>query len=102
MAFVWDPIKAAVNIRDHHVRFEDAEYVFEDPLRMIRRDDDHSTGEERFQTIGMYHDLLFVVYAEEDAEDTRIISARLAEPFERRIYYGAGKAHSQGWFRVNP
>jgi uncharacterized DUF497 family protein len=52
MAYFWDPVKAAENIRDHHVLFDDAEDVFEDNLRMIRRDDDSSEYEERWQTIG--------------------------------------------------
>jgi uncharacterized DUF497 family protein len=100
MAFVWDSVKAADNIRDHHVRFEDAEYVFDDPLRMTRRDDDSSDYEERLQTIGFYNDVLFVVYTEIDDNDIRLISARLATPRERRIYYGSDTAHSQGWDRA--
>ena len=49
--------------------------------------------------MGFVDDVLFVVYAErEDA--IRIISARIAEPFERRIYHGNGEIH--GWQRVNP
>jgi uncharacterized DUF497 family protein len=52
MAFIWDPVKARDNFRDHRVLFDDAERVFDDPFRMIRRDDDSSDHEERWQTIG--------------------------------------------------
>ncbi|GHV77045.1 hypothetical protein AGMMS49942_18660 [Spirochaetia bacterium] len=103
MAFIWDPVKAADNIRDHHVKFEVAEFVFDDPRRIERHDDDSSDNEERWQTIGMApSQVLFVVYTEVGDDDTRLISARLAEPKERRLYHGIGKTHSQGWFRVNP
>jgi uncharacterized DUF497 family protein len=63
MAFLWDPAKAQDNFRKHHVLFADAAYAFDDPLRMIRRDNDSSEDEYRWQTIGnaMGH-LLFVVY----------------------------------------
>jgi len=66
---------------------------------MERHDDDSSGSEERWQTMGFYHNVLFVVYTER-GETTRIISARVAEPFERRIYHGNCEIH--GWKRVNP
>jgi hypothetical protein len=43
-----------------------------------------------------------VVYTEIGDDDTRLISARVAAPKERRTYHGISKTHSQGWFRVNP
>jgi uncharacterized DUF497 family protein len=101
MAFIWDPEKAEKNIRDHHVYFEDAEHIFDDPLRIKRHDDDSSENEERWQTIGMTETALFVVYTEEGEDDTRVISARLATPKERRIY-GNSTAYPYGWERVNP
>ena len=102
MAYVWDPAKEAENFLCHKIHFYDAEYVFDDPFRIKRRDDDSSITEERYQTIGEAGLALFVVYTEEGPEDTRIISARLATAKERRIYYGrAGTTHSYGWERVN-
>jgi uncharacterized DUF497 family protein len=53
MAYFWDPVKAAENIRDHGVFFDDVEFVFDDPRRIKRHDDDSSDNEERWQTIGM-------------------------------------------------
>ena len=45
--------------------------------------------------MGYYHDVLFVVYTER-TDSIRIMSARLAEPFERRIY-GNSKTLPNGW-----
>jgi uncharacterized DUF497 family protein len=103
MAFIWDPVKAEQNVREHGVYFEDAAYVFDDPLRIKRRDDDSSIDEERYQTIGMAGHILFVVYTEEGDDDTRLISARIADPKERRIYYGRiGTSYPFGWERTYP
>ena len=99
MVFEWDEEKEWENIRDHGVNFKDAAQAFYDYFRMERRDDDSSAGEERRQTMGFYKDVLFVVYTER-GESTRIISARIAEPFERRIYHGSSETH--GWQRANP
>ncbi|MDR1637844.1 MAG: BrnT family toxin [Treponema sp.] len=74
MAFLWDPAKYKENVRIHKVYFEDAEHIFDDPFRIKRRDDDRSETGERYQTIGKAGAVLFVIYTEEAAEDTRIIS----------------------------
>ena len=87
MAFICDPKKNKENFECHGIFLSDAEPVFNDPFRVTRRDDDSSVTEERYQTIGMAGKVLFVVYTEEGPEDTRLISARIAEPKERRVYY---------------
>jgi uncharacterized DUF497 family protein len=97
--FEWDPEKERDNFRDHGVHFETAEQAFYDRFRRERRDDDSGADEERWQTMGFFNDVLFVVYTER-GEYTRIISARVAEPFERRIYYG--NSDTRGWERINP
>ena len=99
MVFEWDPEKERENFEQHGVHFKKAESVFSDPFRMQRRDDDSSDNENRWQTIGLSKDVLFVVYTER-GDVTRIIMARVAEPFERRIYYGDGE--TRGWQRINP
>jgi len=99
MHFEWDTEKEEENFRLHGIHFETAEQVFFDPLRMERRDDDSSEEEDRWQTMGFFNNVLFVVYTER-GDVTRIISARPAEPFERRIYYGNSETHD--WERVNP
>jgi hypothetical protein len=98
MVFEWDEEKEQENIRNHGINFTDAADVFYDPGRMERHDDDSSEEEDRWQTLGFVDDVLFVVYTER-GDITRIISARIAEPFERRIYYGNSETH--GWQRVN-
>jgi len=101
MQFEWDTEKERENIRDHGVNFTDASKIFKDYFRVVRRDDDSSVDEDRYHTIGFYGIMLFVVYTERGPGDiTRIISARPAEPFERRIYANS-KTLSGGWERVN-
>jgi len=46
-----------------------------------RHDDNSSDNEDRWQTMGFIDDVLFVVYTER-RDSIRIISARVAEPFE--------------------
>jgi len=100
-AFEWDEEKNNANFIKHGIRFETAGYIFEYPLRIERPDKDSSDVEERLQTIGCFKDILFVVYTER-GEVTRIISARQAEPFERRIYHGNSDTYPYGWQRSNP
>ena len=99
MLFEWDTEKERKNFEIHGIGFETAERVFFDQYRMERQDDDSNDGEDRWQTMGFYKKVLFVVYTER-GDVTRIISARIAEPFERRIYHGTSETH--GWKRVNP
>ena len=68
-------------------------------FRMERYDNDSGDGEDRWQTLGLFDDVLFVVYTER-GDAVRITSARVAEPFERRIYHGGSEIH--GWKRINP
>ena len=99
MLFEWDEEKDRENFEAHGVHFETATQAFYDYFRMERKDDDSGDEEERWQTMGFFNDVLFVVYTER-GDVTRIISARVAEPFERRIYHGSSE--TQGWQRVNP
>ena len=99
LAFEWDEGKERENIRIRGISFKDAADAFFDYRRMERHDDDSSDMEDRWQTMGFVDDVLFVVYTER-GDAIRIISARVAEPFERRIYYGNSEIH--GWKRANP
>ena len=91
--FEWDEIKSMINESKHGVTFQDAALVFEDEYKITRKDIKHSQNEERFQTIGMVEDVLFVVHTER-GEKTRIISARAATERERNDYYGDGDLFS--------
>jgi uncharacterized protein len=86
-SFEWDPTKAASNVQDHGVSFDEATTVFGDILAMNMPDPDHSEGEQRFVVLGMSQAsrLVVVSYAERPPR-TRIISARLATSPERRKY----------------
>lgn len=41
-SFEWDPEKDIANQLKHGVSFNQAQYVFEDPYKIIVRDDSHS------------------------------------------------------------
>ena len=52
-SFEWDPTKAASNLTDHGVSFDEATTLFGDLLAMNMPDPDHSEGEIRFLVLGM-------------------------------------------------
>lgn len=89
--FEWDEKKSQSNFRKHGIRFEEAARVFDDPLS-ISEQDRFENGECRWKTIGMVYGciLLLVAHTVRDEENgveiIRIISARCAEPKERRRY----------------
>jgi len=61
--------------------------VFGDPLAATITDPDHSHAEPRFLTIGYStSNRLVVVSHTEDGDNFRIISAREANPHERKTY----------------
>jgi uncharacterized protein len=49
--FEWDPAKAATNLREHRVAFQDAASVFDDDRAII--EDDADPDEERFRITGL-------------------------------------------------
>lgn len=86
MIFKWDEDKANINREKHGVGFEEARTIWWDPFTLTRGDPRHP-GEDRFVDVGMSASarLLVVVYTERGPR-TRLISARLATPSERRAY----------------
>ena len=85
--FEWDARKERRNRQRHGVGFDEASTVFADTLSITILDPDHSDDEERCVTMGFSHRqrLLVVVHTEEDEKEiVRIISARPADPDERR------------------
>ncbi len=92
MRWTWDPNKAAKNFKRHKVSFALAERVFDDPFAITFLDP--IATEERWRTIGRpsaeLPTVLFVVHTWPDDDELdpegRIISARKAEPHERKIY----------------
>jgi uncharacterized protein len=87
MKFEWDPTKARANLRKHQVAFEEAATALRDPMAATGSDPDHSAGEDRYITFGVSErGRLLVVAHTEEGETIRIISARIANKGERRIY----------------
>jgi uncharacterized protein len=92
--FEWDEAKNLANQRKHGISFEQAIEVFDDPLyvQVLERIED---GEERWQTFGLIDNVLLLVVAHTILEQReqgalievfRIISARYADKYEKRIY----------------
>lgn len=87
MEFDWKDAKAAENEAKHGVSFEMAKKVFNDPFAIEWLDDRQDHGEERHVILGMVENrLLYVAYTMR-GEKIRLISARGAEPHERRRYH---------------
>ena len=86
MTFEWDEEKNKINMEKHGIDFDTAMLVFNDLQRIEIYDIEHSLEEDRYNTIGMVNDVLFVVYTERK-DNIRLISARLATKLERSIYY---------------
>jgi uncharacterized protein len=85
--FEWDDAKAAENLARHGVSFVAARLAFADVFAVVREDRRQKYGEDRFILIGMVEERLLAVAYAMRGERTRIISARLAEPRERRRYH---------------
>ena len=85
MIFEWDPEKATRNLRKHRIDFADAATVLEDDDALMISDND--PDEDRFVTMGSdaLGRVLVVVYTWRE-DKIRLISARKAEPRERRQY----------------
>jgi uncharacterized DUF497 family protein len=87
MRFEWDEDKNIINKEKHGIDFEDAIYVFNDPLHIEMYDEVHSIEEERWIVIGDIGAVVLVVIAYREEDIVRIISAREATFAERRQYY---------------
>lgn len=86
MDFEWDDAKELANRRKHGVDFRTAARIFLDPY-VIEFDDRDAAGELRFNAIGLVDGrMLFVTYTTR-GDVVRIISARGAEPHEKRKYH---------------
>ena len=84
--YQWDEEKNRQNIKVHKIDFRDAIGIFERPT--VDRDDQLRTNrEDRVNSVGALRDgkILNVTHTDRNG-DTRIISARLATPHERRQY----------------
>jgi uncharacterized DUF497 family protein len=87
LEFVWDPAKAAANLRKHGVSFPEATTAFADPNSLTVPDPDHSATEERLILLGLStRSRLLIVAHTERGDVIRLISARKATRKERITY----------------
>jgi hypothetical protein len=90
--FEWDPQKAETNPAKHGVAFEEAASVFRDPFALTLYDQDHSSDEDRWVSLGLSERgrLLVVNHTVVDESPelmrVRIISSRLPTREELRQY----------------
>ena len=104
MVFEYDEEKNKTNLKKHGLPLSVGARVFFDDYRVELDDIAHSDIEQRYDVIGSSsagiafaenEEILFVVYTERDTitqegseiEVTRLISVRLANSFERGVYY---------------
>lgn len=85
MDFIWDPRKAASNVKKHGVAFDEAATVFADPLALAI-EDALDPGRTLLLGLSMRARILVVVHVEIDDATIRIVSARRATSHERRRY----------------
>jgi uncharacterized DUF497 family protein len=87
IGFEWDPDKAAQNLIDHKVSFEQAAVACRDPFAVEWIDEREDYGEERCGLLGLYgREVLYVAYTER-GDNLRIIMARRADRDEQDRYY---------------
>ncbi len=88
--FDWDREKEKKNISKHDVDFDEASSIFNDPIYITFLDEEHSTNEERYITIGLSSKGRLLLVAHTDRNNhIRIISARKATKNEERFYQEA-------------
>jgi uncharacterized DUF497 family protein len=86
MDFEWDTAKEKANRKKHGIDFRTAAKVFLD-AHVIEFDDRDAADELRFNAIGVVEGrMLYVTYTMRGPV-VRIISARGAEPHEKRKYH---------------
>ncbi len=89
--FEWDAKNAQAHFKKHKVSFETAIRAFSDPFALTEMERIEN-GEQRWQTIGVVdgHLVLLVAHAVDHEDDGTevicIISARRADPKERKRY----------------
>ena len=83
ISFEWDERKRIANAAKHGIDFRDARAIFEND---VIESPSPRHGEERFIAYGVLERrILAVVFTRKD-QTVRLISARRARPYERKIY----------------
>jgi uncharacterized DUF497 family protein len=86
---VWDSEKDIINRREHNIGFDVAQLVFGDPHRIehIDQSEGNTSGEERWQTLGMAGKVLFVVYTERGEPPPLNIGAHCKQGGEEKLQW---------------
>lgn len=74
-SFEWDETKDKTNQRKHGISFEEAQYAFLDPKRVVAKDLEHSKTEERFYCFGKIDEDIVTVRSTYRENKIRIIGA---------------------------
>lgn len=86
MSYEWNTDKNKKNFKKHGIRFEEACLIFKNDV-FTWTDERKDYNEIRKVSIGSLGDEIIIVVVHTDRNNlTRIISARLANKTERRIY----------------
>jgi len=89
--YIWNRYKNDLNQRKHHLSFETASLVFDDPFHTEEFDEENSIVEERFNVTGsitgLINNTLVTVSVVYRGDLIRIFSARNADLLEVRDYY---------------
>jgi len=85
--FEWDKGNVEKSYEKHGITPKEAEKIFLDDNLQVEQDVQHQEVEERFVAIGKIQEnkVLFVVFTIRK-DKVRVISARIADKKERRIY----------------
>jgi uncharacterized DUF497 family protein len=86
-----DDTKAATNWRDHGITFEMAGDAFKDASSIDWIDDRQDTAEERLSALAVVGDRLLHGSYTPRGDKIRMLSARKAEPRERRRYHNENR-----------
>lgn len=92
--FEWDINKARNNLSKHKISFERAASIFNDPMALSIFEEEHSSLEKRWITIGVDSNGIIIVvchtYSDKEKNDIfiRIFSARKATRKEKKQYEG--------------
>lgn len=76
ICFDWDETKNRSNIEKHHMSFYEAQKAFLDPNRIVLKDIEHSSEEERYFCLGKINDNIVTVrFVNRDGNTIRIFGA---------------------------
>ncbi|MCL2591118.1 MAG: BrnT family toxin [Betaproteobacteria bacterium] len=86
MEIIYNPVRRDLNLKRYKIDLADVEDVFTDIFALTQVDRVH--GDEQFVTLGTdcFGRLLVVAYTYGEENGIRVVSARHANPHERRCY----------------